>query len=178
MKQTTFTGLILLFGLVCLIIARQAVAQSYQLSRQQLQSVSGTAETPNYRLRHGFGVSDMGSMRSDRFKVGLATRVQQIANDQPVIPSRFVLQQNYPNPFNQSTAFVYDLPHAVQLRLVLYSILGQQVRILYDGDHSAGRFLFLFDGTDSEGSPLSSGLYLLQMIAGGYNQTIKLSIVR
>ena len=45
-------------------------------------------------------------------------------------PESFVLHQNYPNPLNPTTTIAYDLPRAVNTRLVIYNVHGARVRDL------------------------------------------------
>ena len=54
------------------------------------------------------------------------------------VPGRFDLSQNYPNPFNPVTRISYELPVDVHVKLVLYDLLGREVRVLADGVETAG----------------------------------------
>ncbi|MBN1541755.1 T9SS type A sorting domain-containing protein [candidate division KSB1 bacterium] len=172
----TATRVILLFLLIFLSI-KPLSAQRYHLSRQQLQAAGGSLSNSIYRLRQEFGLLHSGSMRGDKFKTGLATGVQIIEAGETAVHA-YALNQNYPNPFNQSTSLAYEIPKSARVRIFLYSILGQQVRCLFDGGHAAGRFVLHYDGTDVHGQPLPSGLYLLVFEADDTVKTIKVSIVR
>ncbi len=96
--------------------------------------------------------------------------------------SSFSLSQNYPNPFNSTTHIRYYLPavssqfSAVSLKI--YNILGQEVRTLVDGEQAAGGYRILWDGKDTFGKEVSSGIYLYQLDAGGYKFTKKLVLLR
>ncbi len=71
------------------------------------------------------------------------------------IPEAFALEQNYPNPFNPSTTIRFALDKAQRVRLTVYDLLGQEVRVLVDGVRPAARYDVAFDAAD-----LASGTYL------------------
>jgi len=58
--------------------------------------------------------------------------------DPPAVPEELFLNANYPNPFNSDTRIEYGVPEAMHLRLVVYNLLGQQVRKLTEGYQPAG----------------------------------------
>ena len=61
------------------------------------------------------------------------------------LPSSYSLMQNYPNPFNPSTEIGFALPESANVRLVVYDVLGRQVRLLLDGTMEAGTHQVVFD---------------------------------
>jgi hypothetical protein len=80
----------------------------------------------------------------------------------------YKLDQNIPNPFNPSTVIGYRTPEAGPVRLVIYNLLGQEVRVLVDRDMEAGSFTATWDGRDEMGRQVSSGIYLYRIQAGGF----------
>jgi hypothetical protein len=89
------------------------------------------------------------------------------------IPEKFALEQNYPNPFNPSTLIRYSIPHAGQVRLNVYDILGRTVAQLVDQEQSAGTYEVRFDA-----SQLPSGIYIYQLTCNGGIQTRKALLTR
>lgn len=81
------------------------------------------------------------------------------------IPERFVLLQNQPNPFNSATTLQYGLPERAHVVLVIYDILGRQVKTLVRGVQEAGVKSVTWNGTDDLGRPASTGIYLYQIRA-------------
>ena len=73
---------------------------------------------------------------------------------------------NYPNPFNPETTIRYILPEASGVRLAIYNVLGQQVRVLVDAAQGAGVYGVQWDGRDAFGSQVSSGMYLYRLETG------------
>jgi hypothetical protein len=78
----------------------------------------------------------------------------------------YVLLQNYPNPFNPITTIRFNLPNANHARLVIYNILGQEVRELANGFLSAGKHEVIWDGTNNSGIKEASGIYFYTLQAG------------
>jgi hypothetical protein len=93
-------------------------------------------------------------------------------------PLRFSLSQNYPNPFNPETVIKYDLPQAEQVKLTIYNILGQKVRILVDEYQDAGCKTLFWNGRDGEGKDVASGIYFFQLKAGGFEAVKRMVVLR
>lgn len=96
-----------------------------------------------------------------------------VKQTQGVVPSVFVLFQNYPNPFNPSTTISFDIPKRSQVRLVVYDVLGREVKTLVDGDKPAGSYQVTFDA-----SGLPSGVYFYRLTSGSFAATKKLMVVK
>ncbi|MFA6109039.1 MAG: Calx-beta domain-containing protein [Candidatus Latescibacterota bacterium] len=73
---------------------------------------------------------------------------------------------SYPNPFNPATEIVYALPEDAPVRLAVYDVLGQQVRLLVDQIQAGGIYRVGWDGRDKAGQALAAGLYLFRLQAG------------
>jgi dienelactone hydrolase len=54
-------------------------------------------------------------------------------------PRSYALEQNYPNPFNPGTSVAFQLPVTGHVQMVLFDMLGRQVRMLLNGVMEAGR---------------------------------------
>ncbi len=94
------------------------------------------------------------------------------------VPQVFTLFQNAPNPFNPSTVIGFDLASDMPVRLAVYSAAGQKVRELVSGHMSAGQHSVAWDGRDDTGQPVSSGVYLYCLEAGGRSETRKMLLIR
>lgn len=93
------------------------------------------------------------------------------------IPDYYSLSSAYPNPFNPATQLDYTLPEAAQVRIAIYSLLGQRV---YSSHHtlSPGTYNFRWNGTDMEHKRLSSGVYFIRFSAGDFQTTRKLVFMK
>ncbi|MBN1561038.1 hypothetical protein JW998_12365, partial [candidate division KSB1 bacterium] len=118
---------------------------------------------------------DMGAFESRRY-FPLDTHVKQFESD--VVPLFYSLAQNSPNPFNPSTTIAYDLPTAGYVRLIIYDLLGRQIRTLVDSHKPTGRFRVTWDGRDENGLSVAGGLYFCRMQAGEYSAVVKMVLVR
>ncbi len=94
---------------------------------------------------------------------GKSISVKLYNNGVPVVPEAFTLFQNYPNPFNPTTTIRYGLPNDVNgVQLVIYDILGRQVRVIEQGTRSKGYHEVIWDGRNSNGISVASGVYFCQ----------------
>ncbi|GAB5518608.1 MAG: hypothetical protein RhofKO_08590 [Rhodothermales bacterium] len=84
------------------------------------------------------------------------------------VPGQFALDANYPNPFNPTTMISYQLPEATQVRLEIYNVMGQLVRVLVDTEQKAGTYRVEWNALSDTGVPVSSGTYLYRLTAGDY----------
>jgi hypothetical protein len=101
-----------------------------------------------------------------------------LVNASPDLPDRFTLYQNYPNPFNPETRIDFELPQSCRVELSVYNLLGRRVRILADGDYSAGSHTVTWDGSDDSGSAVSSGVYFYRLTASGISETRKMLLMK
>jgi hypothetical protein len=90
------------------------------------------------------------------------------------LPLSFTLSQNVPNPFNPSTTINYELPEDSDVSLIIYDVRGNLVEILESGTRGVGSHSVTWNGTASDGRLISTGIYFARMVAGDYNQVIKM----
>jgi hypothetical protein len=79
------------------------------------------------------------------------------------MPTDFALSQNYPNPFNPVTNISFSLPVAGNVKLVVYNLLGQEVRTLVAGAMEAGTYRAKWNSEDNLGRKVSSGMYFYRL---------------
>jgi len=99
-------------------------------------------------------------------------------DDDPVLPDEFALYQNYPNPFNPSTTIEYYLPRTANVQMDIYNILGQKVRVLTADRVIAGHHSIIWDGNDSHGKPVSTGVYFYRLRADDFIRTEKMLLLK
>jgi hypothetical protein len=94
------------------------------------------------------------------------------------LPKAYALEQNYPNPFNPSTEVAFALPQASHVRLDVFNVLGQKVTTVVDGEYPAGEHTVTWNGTNSNGGSVSSGVYFYRIEAEGFSQTRKMMLLK
>ncbi len=94
------------------------------------------------------------------------------------VPGQFILNQNYPNPFNPVTIISYTIPSNVRgqtsdVKLVVYNILGNEVKTLVNGKQNAGSYSVDFDAAN-----LSSGIYFYKLDMGIMSATRRMILLK
>jgi FlgD Ig-like domain len=94
------------------------------------------------------------------------------------IPLTFELFQNYPNPFNSTTSIKYRIYQPGLVDISVYSVEGKKVCTLFKGRQFSGEHELRWNGMDSDGIAVSSGLYLIQVFSRGSFQVRKALYVK
>jgi flagellar hook assembly protein FlgD len=95
-----------------------------------------------------------------------------------MIPNKYYLYPNYPNPFNPITSFVYDLPKHSQVKVSIYNTLGREIKTLVNREQNNGSYIIQWDGNDTYGNRVSSGVYLYHLNANSFNQTRRMILLK
>jgi hypothetical protein len=100
-----------------------------------------------------------------------------------VLPSQFAVLQNYPNPFNPETWIPFKLAQDASVVISIYNQKGQLIQALRLDTKNAGPYVtkdkaVYWDGTDSSGQQVASGVYFYTLQAGEDNATRKMVIMR
>lgn len=93
-------------------------------------------------------------------------------------PNEFTLYQNSPNPFNPVTSISYNLPKQQNVTLKIYDQLGRLVNTIVDEVKQAGSYITYWNGRDSHGNIVSSGVYLYRLTAGEFSQSRKMNFAK
>jgi hypothetical protein len=96
-----------------------------------------------------------------------------ITKNQNNIPQQTGLLQNYPNPFNPRTTIRFEVHSTARVRIVLYDLLGRELRLLTDEFRRPGIYTISFS---AEG--LSSGVYFYRLQAGTFSEAKKMVVLK
>jgi hypothetical protein len=89
------------------------------------------------------------------------------------VPKDFILFQNYPNPFNPSTTIRYAVPKYSPVKIIVYDLTGQIIKVLVDEVKQPGTYVTTFETDD-----LSSGVYVYQILADDYFSVKKMNLLK
>ena len=93
-------------------------------------------------------------------------------------PSEYGLLQNIPNPFNPETTIAYQVRESGKVQLVIYTSIGQEVRTLVDEVKEGGQYTARWDGRDTFGRQVASGVYFYRMRADGFSDTKRMMLLK
>ncbi len=95
------------------------------------------------------------------------------------------LGTNYPNPFNPTTTISFTVGNRGQdpsgrthVLMELYDISGRRIAGLVDKLMSAGQYLITWNGKNSNGAPVASGVYFIRLETGEQRFTRKIILLR
>lgn len=94
------------------------------------------------------------------------------------VPVSFILKDNAPNPFNGTTSISYILFNPLRTSIIIYNNLGQRVKVIDRGIQAPGFYVATWDGTDSRGKSVASGLYFYRLETSMGSDTRKMLLVR
>ncbi len=94
------------------------------------------------------------------------------------LPTGFQMAQTSPNPFNPSTTIAFALPEDREIVLAIYNLQGQLVKTLVSGAMQAGNHEVVWDGRDSRGINVATGVYLYRIKADDFSATKKLLLTK
>jgi len=119
----------------------------------------------------GFHTADASWEADEQVSYGNAVGVA-------ALPSSTRLVGAAPNPFNPTTAIHFELSARAEVSLEVYNVSGQKVKTLASGGWDAGRHSVTWDGTDSSGRGVSSGVYFTLFRSGGKTESKRLTLLR
>ncbi len=90
-----------------------------------------------------------------------------------LVPTKFVLNQNYPNPFNPKTIISYEIPVSGNVKLLVYDILGKEIKTLVNEKQTTGNYKIDFDAGN-----LPSGVYFYRLITDGFTDTKRMVLIK
>ncbi|MCP4546855.1 MAG: hypothetical protein GY835_10370 [bacterium] len=137
----------------------------------------GSGELMRVTFAHGVTPDDVNlTLRNSlNAPVGVEMEMTGAADD---LPAAYMMTQNFPNPFNPKTSISFDLPEAQNVRLSVFAPDGRCIITLVNEAVSAGHHSVTWNGRDSAGQPVASGLYFYSIEAGPLQKTSKMLLLK
>jgi hypothetical protein len=104
--------------------------------------------------------------------------VTHIESHSEIQVTSFQLNDNYPDPFNAGTVIEFDVAHASELQLDIYSITGQHINNLAKAYYQPGHYKIHWDATDEYHTSVASGIYIYRLQTPNYMQSKKMILIR
>ena len=100
-------------------------------------------------------------------------------NEPDQLPTVTILQQNYPNPFNPKTTIAFSISsYAENVNLSIYNLKGQLVKTLKNSAAETGNYQLVWNGKDTNGRNVASGIYMYKLIVDGGDQARKMILLK
>ena len=96
----------------------------------------------------------------------------------PLPPTVTQLLPAFPNPFNPSTNIRYSLVEPAKVKIEIFNVKGQLMRVFENTYETPGYYQISWDGMDSNGRKAASGVYLYRMTAGKYSSYKKMVLAK
>jgi len=101
-----------------------------------------------------------------------------VQDNESTLPLTTQLLPNYPNPFNPNTTIPIELAQSSRVQISIYNLKGQRVSVLLNEIRAAGHYSLQWDGTDSRGEMVSSGVYFVQLRTSNKTMIRKMTLLR
>ncbi|KUO59766.1 hypothetical protein APF79_08560 [bacterium BRH_c32] len=144
-------------------------------SKWKMSSSSTRQSVAFDNLRFSYSKSSY-SFNLETRRMDFESSIDRVKNSE--IPTEYRLDQNYPNPFNPSTSIEYYIPKAGIVKLEIYNSLGQLVNVLVEDNQNKGKYRVTWNGKDSYGNSLSSGVYFYRLKTNEYSYTNKMLLLK
>jgi hypothetical protein len=128
-------------------------------------TLNGTMRFDSFQLSYDDSLSAASStVYFDDLRVVTVTSVG-VEPETIQTAQKFALHQNYPNPFNPTTTITFTLSEMSNVRVEVFNVLGERVRILTNGRYGAGNYAVIWDGLNASGIQVPSGVYFYRLIS-------------
>ena len=118
--------------------------------------------------------------RGNPYRTGLFTLLPLSIENKNIKtnPEIFSVTPNFPNPFNPTTQIRYELPEDVLVSIVIYDVMGRNIRTLMNVKQTAGYHSIHWDAKNDMGEGVSAGMYIYTIQAGEFRATKKMVLLK
>ena len=95
-----------------------------------------------------------------------------------LLPQEFTIDKAFPNPFNPTVNISYGLPKEGLVKIIIYDLLGKEINRLFIQNQSPGWHNYVWNGTNSIGQSVSTGIYLFTIQVGDLFKIEKITYLK
>jgi hypothetical protein len=111
--------------------------------------------------------------------VSASDGIRELHRGNATVPAgELKLAQNAPNPFNPTTSISFYLPKRMEVRMEVFDVAGRLVTRLAGGIYEAGPHRVEWDGTNANGVPVGSGIYIYRFVTGKRVMSKKMMLLK
>ena len=110
--------------------------------------------------------------------INYLTRQATSVNENSITPNTIVLGKNYPNPFNPTTTINYNISKQANVKLSIYNLKGEKVRVLVNKILNAGSYKAVWNGKNNAGKIVASGVYLYKLSSENSTQLKRMILMK
>ncbi|MEM8889981.1 MAG: T9SS type A sorting domain-containing protein [Bacteroidota bacterium] len=164
--------------LLFVLFTGQLTAQPDDLELRNVSIVSAKSYTAinTVTVKENFVVGDGGEVAIGAPKVFLLPDVKvadggtlyivsesiALSNGPQFNPLGLELAESFPNPFSDQLRITYSLDQPGELRVSILDLRGRMIHKLYESKQYPGAHQLLWEGEDTNGRKVSSGIYLIR----------------
>ena len=143
------------------------------ISKEVRENIVQKAEENLRSLRTMNTEEKIKKHKEDILLIAGLTAVTEKKIEATSLPLSYSLSQNYPNPFNPVTKIKYEIPTEGKVKLMIYDVLGREIKTLVNEVKPAGKYIVEFNGSN-----FASGVYFYRIYAGKYTDVKRMVLVK
>ena len=144
-----------------------------QLSKEVREDLIQRAEDNLRGLKTMNTESKIKKHKEDILLIAGLTAAKEKEKETIYLPLSYGLSQNYPNPFNPVTKINYEIPKEGKVKLMIYDVLGREVKTLVNEVKQAGKYTVEFNGHN-----YASGVYFYKIEVGKFTEVKRMVLVK
>jgi hypothetical protein len=117
--------------------------------------------------------NDLINMETNISTAWTQNGISILSLSETIIPEEISLSRAYPNPFNPVTMVTMNLPSQMEVDVTIHDMLGREIETLASGLYDSGNYELGWNANEH-----ASGIYFIQMVAGGQKSIQKLMLVK
>ena len=149
------------------------LVNDFELINNNEYIITGFINIPVY-----FNAQEIAGLGNDKIFIARFSNFATDISNNSFIPLGITLKQNYPNPFNPNTNIEYYLPSSEFVSLIVYDVMGKEIKRLFTKKQFKGNHSVTWDGTNSKNEKVSSSIYFFALVTNNTKIIRKMILLR